>query len=99
MVALAEKLPVLTVVFNNGVWQAVRRATVAMYPEGEAVRANTMPFTQLAPAMDYAAIAKAHGVWSARVADGQALPEAIGRALKVRASGSPALLDVVVSAG
>ncbi len=99
MVALAEKLPVLTVVFNNGVWQAVRRATVAMYPEGEAVRANTMPFTQLAPAMDYAAIAKAHGVWSARVADGQALPEAIGRALKVCASGSPALLDVVVSAG
>ena len=99
MVAMAEKLPVLTVVFNNGVWQAVRRATLAMYPEGEAVKANTMPFTRLAPAMDYAAIAAAHGVWGERVADGQTLPDAIRRALAVCAAGSPALLDVVVSAG
>ncbi len=98
MVALAEKLPVLTVVFNNGLWQAVRRATAAMYPQGEAVRANTMPFTELAPVMDYAAIARAHGVWGERVGDGEALPDAIARALRVCAEGSPALLDVVVSA-
>ncbi len=99
MVALAEKLPVLTVVFNNGMWQAVRRATSAMYPGGEAVRANAMPLTELTPVMDYAAIAKAHGVWSEHVEDGAALPDAIGRALAVCAAGSPALLDVVVSAG
>lgn len=98
MVALAQGLPVLTVIFNNGIWNAVRRATLAMYPDGEAARSNAMPLTQLAPAPDYAAIARAHGLWAERVDEGDALPAAIERALAaVRRDRLPALLDVAVS--
>jgi acetolactate synthase-1/2/3 large subunit len=97
--ANAQKLPVLTVVFNNGIWNAVRRATLAMYPDGEAARSNAMPFTQLTPAPDYAAIARAHGHRGERIEDGAALPEAIERAVaSIRNDRIPALLEVVVSA-
>jgi acetolactate synthase-1/2/3 large subunit len=98
-VASAQKLPVLTVVFNNGIWNAVRRATLAMYPDGEAARSNAMPFTQLTPAPDYAAIARAHGHSAERIEDGTALPAAIERALTaIRRDRVPALLEVAVSA-
>jgi acetolactate synthase-1/2/3 large subunit len=98
LVAMAQKLPVLIVVFNNGVWQAVRRATLAMYPEGAAAQSNAMPFTQLTPAPDYAAVSRAHGSWGERVEDGAELPAAIDRAFKaMRDDRLPALLDVVVS--
>ena len=97
-VATAQRLPVLTVVFNNGVWNAVRRATLAMYPEGAAARSNAMPFTQLSPAPDYAAVARAHGHRGERVEDGAALPGAIDRAIAaIREDKTPALLEVVVS--
>jgi acetolactate synthase-1/2/3 large subunit len=98
-VATAQKLPVLTIVFNNGIWNAVRRATLAMYPQGEAARSNAMPFTQLTPAPNYAAIARAHGHWGERVEDGSALPAAIDRAMEaIRNDRVPALLEVFVSA-
>ncbi len=98
LAAAAQKLPVLIVVFNNGVWQAVRRATLAMYPDGEAAKSNAMPFTQLSPSPDYAAISRAHGCFGERVEDGAALPSAIARALRtVREKRLPALLDVYVS--
>ncbi|MCJ9754898.1 thiamine pyrophosphate-requiring protein, partial [Neorhizobium sp. BETTINA12A] len=54
--ATALKLPLLTVVFNNGIWNAVRRSTLYMYPDGSAATANTMPITALDPAPDYAAV-------------------------------------------
>ena len=33
-VACAEKLPTLTMILNNSQWGAVRRAAIAMYPQG-----------------------------------------------------------------
>jgi TPP-dependent pyruvate/acetoin dehydrogenase alpha subunit len=38
-----HKLPVLFVVMNNSMWGAVRRATLGMYPHGEAARSNKPP--------------------------------------------------------
>src|SRR5690606_39232597 len=40
-VAEALGLPVLTIVFNNGMWNAVRRATLTVCPAGYAAKANT----------------------------------------------------------
>ena len=97
---MAYGLPVLIVVFNNGVWHAVERATLAMYPDGDAAKSNAMPFTQLAPAPDYAALSRAHGCFGEKVEDGAALPGAIDRALKaIREDRLPALLDVSVASG
>jgi len=94
--AAALKLPLLTVVFNNGIWNAVRRSTLYMYPDGSAAAANVMPITALDPSPDYAAIARAHGAHAERVDDGAALPAAIQRALKATRSGRQALLEVIV---
>lgn len=94
--AAALKLPLLTVVFNNGIWNAVRRSTLYMYPDGSAAAANVMPITALDPSPDYAAIARAHGAHAERVDDGAALPAAIQRALEATRSGRQALLEVIV---
>nr|WP_295462387.1 thiamine pyrophosphate-requiring protein [Mesorhizobium sp.] len=94
--AAALKLPLLTVVFNNGIWNAVRRSTLYMYPDGSAAAANVMPITALDPSPDYAAIARAHGAHAERVDDGAALPAAIRRALEATRSGRQALLEVIV---
>ncbi|HWK14623.1 MAG TPA: thiamine pyrophosphate-requiring protein [Rhizobiaceae bacterium] len=95
--AAALKLPLLTVVFNNGIWNAVRRSTLQMYPDGRAAAANVMPMTALDPSPDYAAVARAHGAHAERVESGDALPEAIKRALAATASGQQAMLEVMVS--
>jgi acetolactate synthase-1/2/3 large subunit len=94
--AAALKLPLLTVVFNNGIWNAVRRSTLYMYPDGKAAAANVMPITALDPSPDYAAIARAHGAYAERVDNGAALPDAIRRALAATKAGQQALLEVSV---
>ena len=96
--AAMHNLPILTIIFNNAVWNVVRRATRSMYPEGYAVAANSIPFTSLGPSPDYAAIARAHGAFAERIEDADALPDAIGKALEAtRKEGRQALLDVTVS--
>ena len=96
--AAMHDLPILTVVFNNAVWNAVRRATTSMYPEGRAVSANVIPITSLGTPPDYAGIARAHGAFAEKVEEADALPDAISRALKAtREERRQALLDVKVS--
>jgi acetolactate synthase-1/2/3 large subunit len=95
--AAAHDLPILTVVFNNGIWNAVRRSTLYMYPKGNAASANVMPITALQPAPDYCAVARAHGAFAEKVEDGAALPEALRRAFDATKNGRQALLEVVVS--
>jgi acetolactate synthase-1/2/3 large subunit len=95
--AAALKLPLLTIVFNNGIWNAVRRSTLYMYPSGDAAGANVMPITALDPSPDYCTIARAHGAYAERVDDGSALPEALQRTLAATRNGQQALLEVVVS--
>ncbi|MGK6314667.1 thiamine pyrophosphate-requiring protein [Neorhizobium sp. DT-125] len=95
--ATALKLPLLTIVFNNGIWNAVRRSTLYMYPDGSAATANIMPITALDPAPDYAAVARAHGAHAERVETGADLPAALERALAATKSGQQAMLEVMVS--
>ncbi|MAM62242.1 thiamine pyrophosphate-requiring protein [Maritimibacter sp. UBA3975] len=91
-------LPVLIIVKNNAMWNAVRRSVVTAYPEGDAVRANEMPLTSLAPTPDFAAIAGASRAFSERVDSAEDLPAALKRALHaIRNEGRAALLDVAVA--
>jgi acetolactate synthase I/II/III large subunit len=92
----ALELPVLTVVFNNGVWNAVRKSTEAVYPDGHAVRANRMPLTSLEPAPRYEMIVQASGGYGERVEAADELPAALERALDaIRRERRQALLNVV----
>ena len=76
-------MPVLTVVMNNGIWNAVRRAARNVYPDGEAARMNQLPITSLEPLPDFCRIAEASRGHAGRVADGSALPAALTRAVEV----------------
>ncbi len=73
--------PVLTLVFNNEVWNAVRKSTRAVYPQGHASRANRMPLSTLAPSPAYEKIIEASGGHGERIDDPGALPDALARAV------------------
>ena len=94
-VAAALKLPLLTVVMNNGIWNAVRRSALAMYPDGKAAGAKEMPLVSLAPAPDFAQVARAGGAFAETVSRPDELAGALRRALRaVRTEKRQALLDV-----
>jgi len=95
-VARAYTLPVLFVVFNNRAWNAVKRATRSLAPDGWAVRTGSMPMSDLDPAPDYELICQAGGGYGERVEDPARLPEALARALRVvREEKRQALLNVI----
>jgi acetolactate synthase-1/2/3 large subunit len=98
-IAAANRLPVLTLVLDNGLWNAVRRSTLALYPDGHAARANTMPLTSLEPRADLAQVCAACGGWGRRVDEGAELPAALAAALEVvRRERRQALLQIRVAA-
>ena len=94
--AEALGLPILTVVMNNGRYNAVHKTTTMVYPKGHAARANEMPLTSLEPAPDYAMLVRASRGHGERVEDPAALPGAIARALACLREGRQAVLEVVV---
>ena len=61
-VSAQYKLPIFTVVLDNGGWAAVKEATLRMHPEGDAKRLNAYQ-SQLAPGMAFAKVAEAAGAY------------------------------------
>jgi acetolactate synthase I/II/III large subunit len=95
-VSAAEKLPILTVVFNNQMWGAVKRNTREVYPEGFASKSNREPLTYFDPALKFEKAVEVAGGHGEQVTDPAALPKAIERALKVITDEKrQALLNVV----
>ncbi len=82
-VAEALDIPLLTLVFNNEVWNAVRKSTRAVYPDGHASRANRMPLSSLSPAPAYEKIIEASNGHGERIDDPTALPDALERAVRL----------------
>ncbi|HTZ35674.1 MAG TPA: thiamine pyrophosphate-requiring protein [Stellaceae bacterium] len=97
--AAMHRLPVLTVVINNGMWGAVRRATLGMYPDGAAARSNKPPFIDLDELPAFETVSTAAGGHGERVDDPAALPGALRRALDAVDSGRQALVNVISKGG
>jgi acetolactate synthase I/II/III large subunit len=96
-VSRAHNLPILTVIFNNRAWNAVKRAVHSFAKGGWAARSTAMPLTDLDPPPDYELVCRASGGWAEQVTDPAALPDAMARALKVvREEKRQALLNVIV---
>jgi acetolactate synthase-1/2/3 large subunit len=95
--AEALELPILTIIKNNGMWNAVRRSVLNAYPQGAASKLNTMPLTSLEPAPDYLKIAEANRAYTDRVEHGRDLPRALEKAMDIiRNERRQAVLDVSV---
>ena len=90
-------LGLLTVVADNRVWNAVRRATIGLYPEGAAAAGGPMPLSSLAPAPDYPKLVEAYGGHGQHVDDPSQLRAALERAIEQTRSGRQALVSVHVS--
>jgi acetolactate synthase-1/2/3 large subunit len=99
LVSRAANLPTLTIVCNNGRWQAVESATRVVYPDGEAAHAEEMPLVELQPSPEFTKVAEASDAWARRVDDPAELPRALDAALAAVAGGRQALLDVRMEHG
>jgi acetolactate synthase-1/2/3 large subunit len=98
--ATVHRLPVLFVVVNNAMWGAVRRATLGMYPRGEAARSNRPPFIDLDELPAFEQVCEAAGGYGERVEDPAELPAAFQRALHaVDVEKRQALLNVICQGG
>jgi acetolactate synthase-1/2/3 large subunit len=97
-VGRAEKLPTLTIVANNAAWHAVRRATLDVFPDGAAAKANVMPLTELKPSPDFEKVIEACGGRGERVETPVALLPALERGLDAVRAGTPVTLNVMTQA-
>ena len=85
--ATMHKLPLLTIVFNNGGWDAVQRSALAMYPNDHAAQFkqdhHMAPLSSLDPTPDFERYVEASGGYGERVTERDALIPALQRALNV----------------
>ena len=97
-IAEAIGLPILTIIKNNGIWNAVRRSVMNSYPHGKAAAANEMPLVSLEPSPDFQMIARASRAHAERVDSAEELPAALDRALHaIKVERRQALLDLRVA--
>ena len=95
-VAGKYSLPILTVVFNNSRYGAVRRATLSMFKDGVAGENDGRMLADLDPAPPYDELARAQGAYAERVEKPADLPDALVRARDAVVSGRrQALLNVI----
>lgn len=97
-VSRANGAPILTVILNNSMWAAVRRATLAVYPDSATKSNRNAAFTYLEPSPDYEVIVAASGGYGERVDRTDQLAGAFQRALDaVDRQGRQAVLNINVA--
>jgi len=73
-------LPILTILFNNSRYGAVRNSTLSMFKDGVAGESDGRELADLDPAPPYDEMARAQGAHAERVESPAALPGALARA-------------------
>jgi acetolactate synthase-1/2/3 large subunit len=90
-------LAVLFVIFNNARWEEVERATLSVFPDGAAARANRVPIAELGPAAAFEHMMAVYGGYGERVEAPEDLPAALERAIHaVTVERRQALLNLIV---
>ncbi len=89
--------PFLTIVLNNGGYNASKMPVLGLFPDGASQRANAFPGVRFNTPPDYAALARSCHAYGERVEDPTDLPLAIERGLAAVNAGQAAVLDVVLA--
>jgi acetolactate synthase I/II/III large subunit len=100
-VAQQYQLPILTVVLDNGGWQAVKSAVQRVYPNGIAAETDQfqsrLTSDRQGEQRDFSAVARAFGAHGERVTEPNDLAPAIDRCLAALDDGKAAALHVYVT--
>jgi acetolactate synthase I/II/III large subunit len=100
-VAQQYQIPVLTVVLDNGGWQAVKSAVQRVYPKGIAAETNQfqsrLKSGRQGEARDFSAIGRAFGAYGECVTEPDDLAAAIDRCLAALDDGKAAVLHVHIT--
>ena len=91
----AHGLPILTVVYNNGQWEAVKSGALAVHPTGTARTRGRFPLSELTPSPRFEEMAKTVDGYGERVESPGELPAALKRGLAAVRDGRPAILNVL----
>ena len=95
-VAREAALPFLTVIFNNGNYEAMRRNHLHYYPDGDAAKSGIYHGVFI-PGPNYAQLVEPFGGYGERVEDPANLRQALRNGLNAVQEGRMALIDVVLS--
>jgi acetolactate synthase-1/2/3 large subunit len=90
-----HNLPILTIIFNNSRYGAVRNSTLSMFKDGVAGENDGRDLADLDPAPAYDELARAQGAYTERVEKPADLPDALIRARDAVLNGRQALLNVI----
>jgi acetolactate synthase-1/2/3 large subunit len=94
-VGRAQNLPVLTVIYNNQRWEAVKSAALSVHPDGWARRTGHFELTDLTPSPRFEEIVRAFDGYGERVEDPAEVTPALKRGLAAVREGRQALLNVL----
>jgi acetolactate synthase-1/2/3 large subunit len=98
-VGAEQDLPVLTVLFNNQRWQAVRRATVGLNREGFAAKSQHQPITFLDSISNYQKAVEVADGYGEKVTDPAEVMPALERGLRaVKVEKRQAVINIICSA-
>jgi acetolactate synthase I/II/III large subunit len=81
--AHAHDLPLLVVIFNNSIWNAVKMSTLGIYGSGAAARAHGKILADLSPSPAFEKLVEASGGVGFRVETPAELPAVLKRAIEV----------------
>jgi acetolactate synthase-1/2/3 large subunit len=97
-VAQQYRLPIFTVILDNGGWQAVKEAVLRVYPDGEAAQSNRFQARLGGAQRRFEQAGAAFGAHAEAVADPAALAAAVQRCLAALDGGQAAVLNVRLAA-
>ncbi len=90
------KLPIFTVVLDNGGWQAVKEAVLRVYPDGVAAKTDEFQARLQGPDRQFEKVGEAFGAYGECVSDPAEVEAAIARCLKAVDAGRAAVLNVQI---
>ena len=89
-------LPILTIVLDNGGWQAVKEAVLRVYPEGAAAASNEFQARLQGETRQFEKIGEAFGAYGECLRDPHEVGPALKRCLEALGEGRSAVLNVQI---